>query len=121
MANAALPRIVAFAIATATGAAAWFLLGAATGKHEAWDSPLYLAVVLPILALASGVLGYMAPGCAVSISLGMAAGQFVALLVQTGLGSLFPQFPGIRDSFLWPYLKQAWPYGVLALTFSYAG
>jgi polar amino acid transport system permease protein len=42
-------------------------------------------------------------------------------LLYFGLGSLFPQFPGIRDSFLWPYLRQAWPYGVLALTLSYAG
>ena len=37
-----------------------------------------------------------------------------------GLGSLFPQFPWIRDSFLWPYLRQAWPYAVLSLTISYA-
>ena len=42
-------------------------------------------------------------------------------LLYYGLGSLFPQFPWIRESFLWPYLRQAWPYGVLALTFSYAG
>lgn len=42
-------------------------------------------------------------------------------LLYYGLGSLFPQFPWIRESFLWPYLRQAWPYGVLALTISYAG
>lgn len=42
-------------------------------------------------------------------------------LLYYGLGSLFPQMPWIRDSFLWPYLRQAWPYGVLALTLSYAG
>lgn len=42
-------------------------------------------------------------------------------LLYFGLGSLFPQFPWIRESFLWPYLRQAWPYGVLALTLSYAG
>lgn len=41
-------------------------------------------------------------------------------LLYYGLGSLFPQFPGIRDSFLWPYLRQAWPYAVLSLTISYA-
>ncbi|MGR3462942.1 MAG: ABC transporter permease [Roseovarius sp.] len=42
-------------------------------------------------------------------------------LFYYGLGSLFPQFPEIRNSELWPYLRQAWPYAVLALTLSYAG
>jgi polar amino acid transport system permease protein len=41
-------------------------------------------------------------------------------LLYYGLGSLFPQFPGIRNSFLWPYLREAWPYGVAALTISFA-
>ena len=42
-------------------------------------------------------------------------------LLYYGLGSLFPQYPWIRQSELWPYLRQAWPYAVLALTLSYAG
>lgn len=42
-------------------------------------------------------------------------------LIYYGLGSLFPQYPWIRNSELWPLLRQAWPYAVLALTFSYAG
>jgi polar amino acid transport system permease protein len=42
-------------------------------------------------------------------------------LLYYGLGSLFPQFPWIRESWAWPYLRQAWPYGVLSLTLSYAG
>jgi polar amino acid transport system permease protein len=42
-------------------------------------------------------------------------------LLYYGLGSLFPQFPWIKDSFLWPILRQAWPYTVLALTLSVAG
>ena len=42
-------------------------------------------------------------------------------LLYYGLGSLFPQYPWIRGSELWPYLRQAWPYAVLALTLSYAG
>lgn len=41
-------------------------------------------------------------------------------LLYYGLGSLFPQFPAIRQSFLWPYLREAWPYGVAALTMSFA-
>lgn len=42
-------------------------------------------------------------------------------LLYFGLGSLFPQLPWLRDSSLWPYLRQAWPYAVLALTLSFAG
>jgi polar amino acid transport system permease protein len=30
-------------------------------------------------------------------------------LLYYGLGSLFPQFPWIRESDLWPLLRQAWP------------
>lgn len=41
-------------------------------------------------------------------------------LLYYGLGSLFAQYPEIRQSFLWPYLRQAWPYGFLALTISFA-
>ena len=42
-------------------------------------------------------------------------------LLYYGLGSLFPQIAWIRGSELWPYLRQAWPYAVLALTLSFAG
>lgn len=42
-------------------------------------------------------------------------------LLYFGLGSLFPSIPWIRDSFLWPYLRVAWPYGLLSLTLSFAG
>jgi len=42
-------------------------------------------------------------------------------LIYYGIGSLFPQIPWIRESFIWPYLREAWPYGVLALTASFAG
>jgi len=42
-------------------------------------------------------------------------------LLYYGLGSLFPLMPGIRDSFLWPILRDAFPYAVLAFTLSVAG
>lgn len=41
-------------------------------------------------------------------------------LLYYGLGSLFPSIPGIRGSFIWPYLREAWPYGLTALTLSFA-
>jgi len=42
-------------------------------------------------------------------------------LVYYGLGSLFPQYPWIRQSELWPILRQAWPYALVALSLSFAG
>lgn len=41
-------------------------------------------------------------------------------LIYYGLGALFAQFPEIRGSWLWPYLRQAWPYGFLTLALSFA-
>ena len=42
-------------------------------------------------------------------------------LVYYGLGSLFPFIPGIRESSLWPILRDAFPYAVFALTISVGG
>ncbi|MDO6966285.1 ABC transporter permease subunit [Rhizobium alvei] len=41
-------------------------------------------------------------------------------LLYYGLGSIFAQYPEIKSSFLWPYLRQAWPYGFLSLMISFA-
>ncbi|MDN0084191.1 ABC transporter permease subunit [Crenobacter sp. SG2305] len=48
------------------------------------------------------------------------------LLVQIyvlyyGVGSLFVGFPAVRDSFLWPYLREGFWYVVVALTLSVGG
>ncbi len=42
-------------------------------------------------------------------------------LIYYGLGSLFPFIPGIRESFLWPILREAFPYAVVAFSLSVAG
>jgi len=42
-------------------------------------------------------------------------------LLYYGLGSLFPLMPGIRESFLWPILRDAFPYAILAFSLSVAG
>ncbi|MBA5763196.1 ABC transporter permease subunit [Vibrio sp. 404] len=42
-------------------------------------------------------------------------------LLYYGLGSLFPYIPEIRQSWLWPYLIEVWPYAFVALTLSFAG
>lgn len=90
------------------------------------------------ILLVTSVLGF---ALAIPLGLAQAAGpRFLALpakafctiirgtplllqlwLLYYGLGSLFPQYPWIRESELWPILRQAWPYAVLALTLSFAG
>ena len=42
-------------------------------------------------------------------------------LLYYGLGSLFPSYPWIRDSALWPILRESWPYALVALSLSVAG
>jgi len=42
-------------------------------------------------------------------------------LIYYGLGSLFPSIPGIRESMLWPVLRDAFPYAVFAFSLSVAG
>ncbi|XKE47287.1 ABC transporter permease subunit [Halomonas organivorans] len=42
-------------------------------------------------------------------------------LLYYGLGSLFPYLPGVRQTWLWPYLTESWPYAFAALTLSFAG
>jgi polar amino acid transport system permease protein len=48
------------------------------------------------------------------------------LLVQIwfmyyGLGILFPYMPGLRDTFLWPFLRESFYYAVVAFSLSFAG
>jgi polar amino acid transport system permease protein len=42
-------------------------------------------------------------------------------LLYYGIGSLFPGIPGIRESWAWPILRDAWYYSVLGLSLSVAG
>jgi polar amino acid transport system permease protein len=41
-------------------------------------------------------------------------------LLYYGLGSLFPQFPALRNSFIWPILAAAFPYALVAFSLSVA-
>ena len=42
-------------------------------------------------------------------------------LLYYGLGSLFPYVPGIRDTWIWPILREAFPFALFAFTLSVAG
>lgn len=130
-------RIVMMAIAAAL--VVWVILA---GNWE-W-LPKYLPMILQgvwrtiWLMVLSVVIGF---ALAVPLGLAQASGPAILavparvfctvirgtpLLLQIwllyyGLGSLFPSIPWIRESDLWPILRQAWPYALLALSLSYAG
>ncbi len=123
------------------------LIVALVAVHGRWDwlaNPKYQALILRgigntliLLVLTMGI------GMALAIPLGLAqavgpwylavpARAFCGLIRGTplllqlfllyyGIGSLFPGIPGIRDSFLWPVLRDAWYYAVLGLSLSVAG
>ncbi|MFC3087746.1 ABC transporter permease [Tabrizicola soli] len=123
------------------------LIVALVAVYGRWDwlaNPKYQALILRgigntliLLVLTMGI------GMALAIPLGLAqavgpwylavpARAFCGLIRGTplllqlfllyyGIGSLFPGIPGIRDSFLWPVLRDAWYYAVLGLSLSVAG
>ena len=126
-------------LAMAVGIIAW------TATTMRWDwIPEYSGRLVSgvgvslVMLFVSAVLGFL---LAVPIGLAQAAGPWwlsaparvfctiirgTPLLLQLwllyyGLGSLFAQWPEIRQSWAWPYLRTAWPYGALALTLSFAG
>jgi polar amino acid transport system permease protein len=102
--------------------------------------PLFLegAITTFWLVVLSGILGF---ALAVAIGVGRTSSNWLInapcyaftsvirgtpLLVQIfilyyGLGSLFAQTPAIRQTFLWPYLRDGFWYVVLALTLSVGG
>ncbi|MFO1090197.1 MAG: ABC transporter permease [Hyphomicrobiales bacterium] len=96
---------------------------------------LYITIVMLLLSTGFGILLAVPIGL-VQVTgpwpLAMLAKGFCTvirgtpLLIQVwllyyGLGSLFPQFPWLRHSFMWPVLREGFFYAVLAFTLSFAG
>ena len=45
----------------AVGAVTWLVVIQIGDRREAWDSPLYFTIGLPVIALVAGVVSYFAP------------------------------------------------------------
>jgi hypothetical protein len=74
-----------------TGVALEIGVHALSGRREAWDSPLFWALGLPLAALVSGTLGYLANRRAWIWTLLIVPGQVTAMVVRSGeLGGLWP-------------------------------
>jgi polar amino acid transport system permease protein len=125
-------------------AAVLIVLIAVYGRWDWLASPKYQALILRgigntliLLVLTMGI------GMALAIPLGLAqavgpwylavpARAFCGLIRGTplllqlfllyyGIGSLFPGIPGLRESWMWPILRDAWYYAVVGLSLSVAG
>jgi hypothetical protein len=85
------------ALAAGLGFLVWGAIAVAAGDfgrfREAWDSPLYWLVGLPVLAAVLGAFGWTRPRGAWRWSMLMAAGQAVAMIVFAPSGA---------DLGLWP-------------------
>ena len=101
MSVSAYPRLNAAAIVAAgAGFAVWAVLSLAAGRmdtaafvvREAWDTPAYFLVGLPVLFAGAGVAGWLQPARVWRWALLVVAGQAVAMALihqpGTGLGLL---------------------------------
>lgn len=81
----------AVVIASAAGAALWFVTSILNGSREAWDGAGYWSVAYPLALLACALLGYRYPARPWRWAGVMFLAQFVAMCVRNGeLGSLWP-------------------------------
>ncbi len=72
---------LAYAIALVGGALLWVVTAAATGRSEAWDSPVYWTVAYPLAIAPAGVLALVEPHRAWRWGLAVILVQPVAMLV----------------------------------------
>jgi hypothetical protein len=76
--------LLASAIAAGAGFLFWLVFAPFSPHMEAWDGPLWWFVSLPVLAVTSGVLGYLTPERVWRWPLWIAAGELVAILLTSG-------------------------------------
>ena len=77
-------------VAFLAGAAIWIGIALAASRKEAWDSPLYFAVGMPLAIALSAALAWIEPRKAWRWAVLPFAGQFIAMIAWQGLGSLWP-------------------------------
>ena len=91
-----LSRNVAALTALAVGFGACVVTAWMTGKREAWDTPLYLAVVMPAVTAFAGCAGWFRPQRAWLVAPSLLTGQFAALIATNPGGmNLWPLALGL--------------------------
>lgn len=79
------------ALAIAIGAGLEFGVQALGARREAWDSPLFWSVGMPVALCLAFVIGFFAQGRAWLSTIAVAPAQFMAMTLRNGeLGGLWP-------------------------------
>lgn len=84
--NSALPYAVSFI----AGLAICLFITLASGRKEAWDTPIYFTIGIPLMCAVIFALSYRFPQRAWRWALSMAIGQSVAMVMGGGSASLWP-------------------------------
>ncbi len=84
--NAMLPHIVS----AVAGFAVCMSVSITSGRREAWDSPLYFMIGIPLMCVVIFAISYRFPQRAWRWPLSMAIGQSAAMVMGGGSASLWP-------------------------------
>lgn len=81
---------LAFLFSAIVGAGVWVGTSLLTGQREAWDSAYYFLYGLPLTALATGMLGFIAPIRAWRWGVVAMASQALIAMLQNPMANLLP-------------------------------
>jgi hypothetical protein len=81
---------VPFAVSTLSGFLVCLIISMTTGRKEAWDSPVYFSVGIPVMCALMVGIGFRFPDRTWRWTLSMAVGQTVAMLSAGNSLSLWP-------------------------------
>ena len=79
-----------YIIAIVSGAIVWAAISAISGRNEAWDSPAYVSIGIPVICALSAMLGFVSPQSSWRWGITPFVGQFLWMLLTQGLGNLLP-------------------------------
>jgi len=79
-----------YVIAIMIGVLTWGVISLISGRKEAWDSPSYFSVGMPVVCAASAILGFIESQKAWRWGIAPLVGQFFWMLFTQGPGNLLP-------------------------------
>jgi hypothetical protein len=77
-------------VAAAIGILVWVVVSAVASKREAWDSPLYFVVGIPLLCVVAAVLALIEPDHPWKWAVVPLAAQAAWMFMAQGFGNLAP-------------------------------